>query len=143
MAAAVSSLKLIIYLADNYAWVYANRMFQRQWGWPDDHSVAVATVDDTSFTPGNDELLGSFVPVNPPPNCVQNGNDFVCEYVGETYDEWLLDNGYACDCTEDGCSETSPSCCADSTCPTCSCNEDGCTDDSPSCCADGACLWAS
>jgi hypothetical protein len=51
----------------------------------------------------------------------------------------------ACDCGEDGCSGSSPACCASGTCNfnySCDCNEDGCSDSSPACCASGTCNFS-
>jgi hypothetical protein len=57
-------------------------------------------------------------------------------------DTCKLNNGNPCTCTEDGCDDNSPSCCASGTCPSCDCNEDGCSTDSPACCGNDSCAWS-
>ena len=141
------------YTAETWAWMYQNRFYQNVWNWggqgiPEeltlyDYSAYIADGDDEGQVDTDD---GSDPAV--PFNCVPAGTSTEgyslvnCTFLGEDPDEWLLDQGYPCVCTEDGCSDTSPSCCADASCPTCDCSEDGCSDDSPDCCADSTCQWA-
>ncbi|KAK8092424.1 glucan -beta-glucosidase protein [Apiospora kogelbergensis] len=57
-------------------------------------------------------------------------------------DQCKLDNGYPCNCNEDGCDDQSPSCCSTATCPLCFCSDTDCTPDSPTCCNTQSCQWS-
>ncbi|KAI1156396.1 hypothetical protein F4825DRAFT_446587 [Nemania diffusa] len=80
-----------------------------------------------------------------PPFCQPDGtNEYGdplvdCTFPDQPYDEWLLDQGYTCNCNEDGCDRTLPWCCASGSCPACNWDESGCPDDSPDYCGNGTC----
>jgi hypothetical protein len=131
---------ILLFTADNYAWYYVNRWYEKFWSWEGDDDGFISTsADAPEYT--YDHFVDIHLTPSPkaPLNCVgDNINvNITCSYLGKPYDEWLLDNGHICLCTGSSCSADSPSCCASRTCPPCSCNKDGCTPDSPSCCISG------
>jgi hypothetical protein len=147
--------------------MYHTRFLGNKWGWsgagtPDD--IAWQPGTSGGFPISDYEIGGKEIvafdsanqtaddPASYPPECVVDSVSTVadgftvynCTYLGQDWKDWedyLLDEGYQCNCTEDGCSEYSLSCCTDSNCPTCNCTEDGCSEDSPLCCEDGSCQW--
>ena len=136
--------------------MYQNRFWQRNYGWDDDGSPDswAAALDDTSLIDSGDPAVDvSADPLDATgyyltPYCTDAGTNSYgdplanCTFNSESWDDYLLDQGYPCNCTEDECDETSPACCDSCGCPVCSCNEDECTPDSPACCADDSCRWA-
>ena len=130
--------------------MFSSRYFGQYWGWTNDFDSVYRSVysryttsAESAFDPGNFDDPPTFDDyTEEPPSCTEGSEDSTCVYVGENYDSWLLDQGYPCDCNQDGCSDISPSCCGDGNCPTCSCTEDGCSADSPDCCGEGTCQWA-
>ncbi|EER43715.1 exo-beta-1,3-glucanase [Histoplasma capsulatum H143] len=57
-------------------------------------------------------------------------------------DKCKLDKGNRCSCSENGCDDKSPSCCANASCPYCDCGENGCSPSSPWCCGNDSCEWS-
>lgn len=139
------------YNADNYAWYYANRWFGKQWGWNDpglliDDGTEVTMAVDyaTWWALGDSDVIDAAslpLATDPPANCVTTTSTpgFTCSAISETYDNWLLDQGYACDGTA-----TTPSCCKTGTCPSCNCSGSSCpsSDSTPDCCFTNTCKWA-
>ncbi|KAH8880221.1 hypothetical protein GQ53DRAFT_891623 [Thozetella sp. PMI_491] len=133
-----------------------NRFWIKRYGWDDDGSPTSWSAPDGSLlidsgdpavnissNPLEETTDSSTAPYCTPAGTNEYGDPLVdYTFPNEPYDDWLLDQGYSCNCDESGCDETSPSCCADNACPPCDCNEDGCRQDSPDCCADSTCQWA-
>lgn len=138
--------------ADNYAWMSVFRWFAKTWNWnpgPGEPNHSVLTFTDDPYygawsMPDNDPLSVSDIPqtITCPLTCTDNGTTFDCSLVAESYDNWLLESGYPCVCTEVECTDSSPSYCGNSSCPVHDWSTAGCTDDSPACCDSGACQWA-
>lgn len=58
--------------------------------------------------------------IDPPPGPTDGPTQPICD------DQCKLDLGFPCNCNEDGCDRTLPSCCIDASCPVCRCSETGC-----------------
>ena len=136
-------------LADNFAWMWTYRFFTNKWSWSvyRDPAASVLTFPDNPYYGAwtmPDIYDASSIPTTNtcPLNCVDTGSNITCAYLGESYDNWLLDAGYPCVCTENGCSGDSPSYCDDSSCPVCDYNDNGYTNGSPACYDSGTCQWA-
>jgi hypothetical protein len=74
--------------------------------------------------------------MTPTPNPTPTPSTPACD------DTCKLNKGNRCNCNENGCDDSSPSCCAGAVCPVCNCTEGKCTPSSPSCCASGTCAWS-
>ena len=84
-----------------------------------------------------DVPFGGFVNSEPADNNL--GYNLTMRFDGD-WDRYLLDKGYACNCTDDGgCDLYSAQCCRRGDCPTCDCPGGECAAGSPACCADNSC----
>lgn len=80
--------------------------------------------------------FGGFVSSEPEDNHL--GYNVTMRFEGD-WDNFLLDKGYACNCTDDGCDLYSAQCCRRNDCPKCDCADGVCQAGSPACCQDNSC----
>lgn len=120
-----------------------SREFARVWGWIDDGSSSIDISANNPIYSIADIWTNLTAPIDPPVNCAGDGANIDCSYIGMAYDDYLLDQGTACDCNGTICSDNSPACCASTTCSNCADIAADATDpaDVPSCCATNTCLW--
>lgn len=83
-----------------------------------------------------DVPFGGFVASEPQDNKL--GFNVTMQFQGQ-WDKFLIDEGYACNCTKDGCDLYSAQCCLKGDCPKCDCPDGVCTAGSPLCCEKNSC----
>jgi hypothetical protein len=123
------------------------REFQRVWGWTSGDFADIEAANATADSYTTADIWTNLTSPDPPINCVDNGTDINCSYIGMLYDDYLLDQGSPCNCTGNVCNSNSPACCATSNCSSCveitantNLTDLGAV---PSCCATNTCLWES
>ncbi len=124
---------LCTFLADNYAWYFANKYYASLWGWTDDGASSLEfgpTAAEANLVgqPGEIGVDPSYITLPAPENCHPVP---AIDAVNVTYE----------------CDMPPPATLTESVAPVstppltgpCNCNESGCTADSPACCANGSC----
>lgn len=84
----------------------------------------------------NGPVLTTSTPMTPTPTPTPTPPTSTCD------EACKLNKGNRCNCNENVCDVSSPSCCAGAICPVCDCSEGRCSPTSPDCCASGTCAWS-